>query len=78
MQRGSQAANQMGAKATNTKVTLQVELSLLEVGSGKTTTELVNHVGQFRDGGDSSAGVAAEIQKSVVTGLPKLLPEGGL
>jgi hypothetical protein len=78
LSRGSQAANQMGAKATNTKVTLQVELSLLEVGSGKTTTELVNHVGQFPTAGDSSAGVAAEIQKSVVEGLPKLLQKAGL
>ncbi len=78
IQRGSQAANQMGAKSTNTKVTLQLELSLLEVGSGKTTTELVNHVGEFPTAGDSSAGVATEIQKSVVEGLPKLLHKAGL
>ncbi len=78
LQRGSQAANQMGAKATNTKVTLQIELSLLEVGSGKTTTELVNHVGQFPTAGNSSAGTAAEIQKSVVEGLPNLFQKAGL
>ena len=78
LSRGSQAANQMGAKAANTKVTLQVELSLLEVGSGKTITELVNRVGQFPTAGDSSAGVAAEIQKSVVEGLPKLFQKAGL
>jgi len=78
LQRGSQAANQMGAKATNTKVTLQLELSLLEVSSGKTTTELVNHVGQFPTAGDSSAGVSAEIQKSVVEGLPKLFQKAAL
>lgn len=78
LQRGSQAANQMGAKSTNTKVTLQMELSLLEVGSGKTTTELVNHVGTFPTAGDSSAGVAGEIQKSVVEGLPKLIQKAGL
>jgi len=78
IQRGSQAANQLGAKATNTKITLQLELSLLEVGSGKTTTELVNHVGEFPTAGDSSAGVASEIQKSVAEGLPKLLQKAGL
>lgn len=78
LSRGSQAANQMGAKATNTKVTLQVELSLLNIGSGQTTTELVNHVGRFPTAGDSSAGIAAEIQKSVLEGLPSLLQKAGI
>jgi hypothetical protein len=78
LSRGSNAANQMGAKATNTKVTLQVELSLLEIGSGKTTTELFNHTGTFPTAGDSSAGIAAEIQKSVVAGLPKLFQKAGI
>jgi hypothetical protein len=78
LSRGSNAANQMGAKATNTKVTLQLELSLLEVGSGKTTTELVNHAGTFPTAGDSSAGIATEIQKSVVEGLPKLFQKAGI
>jgi hypothetical protein len=76
--RGSQAANQMGAKTTDTKVTLQVELSLVNVGSGQTTTELVNHVGQFPSAGDSSAGIATEIQEAVIEGLPKLLQKAGL
>ncbi len=78
LSRGSQAANQMGAKATNTKVTLQVELSLVNIGSGQATTELVNHVGQFPTAGDSSAGVAAEIQKSVLEGLPNLFQKAGI
>jgi hypothetical protein len=78
LSRGSQAANQMGAKATNTKVTLQVELSLVNIGSGQTTTELVNHVGQFPTAGDSSAGIAAEIQKSVLEGLPGLFQKAGI
>jgi hypothetical protein len=78
LQKGSQAASQMGAKTTDTKVTLQLELSLLEIGSGKTTTELVNHVGQFPTAGNSSAGVAAEIQKSVTEGLPQLFQKAGL
>jgi Trypsin-like peptidase domain len=78
LSRGSQAANQMGAKATNTKVTLQVELSLTNISSGKTTTELVNHVGQFPTAGDSSAGMATEIQKSVVEGLPALFKKAGV
>jgi len=78
LSRGSQAANQMGAKSTNTKVTLQVELSLTNISSGQTTTELVNHVGQFPTAGDSSAGVATEIQKSVVEGLPNLFQKAGI
>ncbi len=78
LSRGSQAANQMGAAATNTKVTLQVELSLTNVSSGQTVTELVNHVGQFPTAGDSSAGVATEIQKAVVGGLPGLFQKAGI
>ena len=78
LSRGSQAANQMGAKATNTKVTLQVELSLVNIGSGQATTELVNHVGQFPTAGDSSAGIAVEIQKSVLEGLPNLFQKAGI
>ena len=78
LSRGSQAANQMGAKATDTKVTLQVELSLVNIGSGQTTTELVNHVGQFPTAGDSSAGVATEIQEAVVEGLPNLLKKANI
>jgi hypothetical protein len=78
LSRGSQAASQMGAKATNTKVTLQVELSLVNISSGQTTTELVNHVGQFPAAGDSSAGMAAEIQKAVLEGLPNLFQKAGI
>jgi hypothetical protein len=78
LSRGSQAANQMGAKAMDTKVSLQVELSLVNIGSGQTTTELVKHVGQFPSAGDSSAGMAAEIQKSVLEGLPGLFKKAGI
>jgi hypothetical protein len=78
LSRGSQAANQMGAKAMDTKVTLQVELSLVNIGSGQTSTELVNHVGQFPTAGDTSAGMAAEIQKAVLAGLPKVLAKAGV
>lgn len=78
LSRGSQAARQMGAKSTNTKITLQVELSLTNIGSGETATELVNHVGQFPTAGDSSAGTAAEIQKAVIEGLPNLFQKAGI
>jgi len=78
LSRGSQAARQMRAKSTNTKITLQVELSLTNIGSGETATELVNHVGQFPTAGDSSAGTAAEIQKAVIEGLPNLFQKAGI
>lgn len=78
LQNGSQTANQMGASSTNTKVTLQIELSLVNVGSGQTTTQLVNHVGTFPTTTGSTAGVALEIQKAVIEGLPGLLQKANI
>jgi hypothetical protein len=78
LSRGSNTASQMGAKSTNTKVTLQVELSLVDVGSGKTTTELVNHAATVPTTPNPSMDVATEIQKAVIGGLPKLFQKAGI
>lgn len=78
LSRGTSAANQAGMAAQQNKVTLQLELTMVNIGSGQTTTELVSSVGQYPNQGASDAAVASEIQKALVKGLPTLFQKAGL
>lgn len=76
--RGTSAANQAGMASTQNKVTLQMELALVNIGSGQTTTEIVQTVGTYPNQGGSEAAVSSEIQKAVLQALPNLMKRAGI
>lgn len=78
LSRGASAANQAGMSSQQTKVTLQLELTIVDIGSGKTSTELVQSTGNYPSNGGQQAAIAQEIQKGVQTGLPNVLKKAGL
>lgn len=78
LSRGASAANQAGMSSQQTKVTLQLELTIVDIGSGKTATELVQTTGNYPTNGGQQAAIAQEIQKAVTQGLPNVLKKAGL